>query len=324
MTHLRRRLLLVAIALPLIITAVGLGLMIGWYGQVPDPIVMHWTLDRPNGYAPRWIGPVLLAVVGIAIPLGIGLPLVRARRVGGLGQARILGVVPVFVVTVLTVIQTWSFGVQRGLTDAAAEASILPGVITGFAAGLLLAIAGWFALPRTSTLIPEGTPARPLTVAAQERVIWIGAARPAIGATVLLSVALALVAGACALLVGLYGLRAAVVLLPIILVVLASVLGVMSWRVRIDEAGLTIRGLLGWPIYRYPLDRIASAATREIAPLGDFGGYGMRFASPGRMGLITRAGEALEVKLANGRTIIITVDDAATSASLLEGLRSSH
>jgi hypothetical protein len=98
------------------------------------------------------------------------------------------------------------------------------------------------------------------------------------------------------------------------------VLGTASWPVRVDEAGLTVRSALGWPQFVVTAADVESAAVAQVTPLGEFGGYGLRYAPNGRVGIITRRGEALDVKRRNGRSLVVTVDDAGTAAGLLTTL----
>jgi hypothetical protein len=70
-------------------------------------------------------------------------------------------------------------------------------------------------------------------------------------------------------------------------------------------------------MYRVAAADVASAGTTSVVPLGEFGGYGIRFGLGRRLGVITRGGEALEVQRRDGRAVVVTVDDAATAAGLL-------
>ena len=54
--------------------------------------------------------------------------------------------------------------------------------------------------------------------------------------------------------------------------------------------------------------------------MGEFGGWGLRLSVEGRFGVVLRQGEAIEVTRANGRRFLVTVDDAATGAALLQAL----
>ncbi|MCA6094007.1 DUF1648 domain-containing protein [Streptomyces sp. SCA3-4] len=91
-------------------------------------------------------------------------------------------------------------------------------------------------------------------------------------------------------------------------------------RITVDRHGLT--ATLPWlprPRLRIPLDRIASATSRPIDPLPDLGGWGYRVV-PGRSGLVLRSGEAVVARLITGSEFVVTVDDAATAAALLDAL----
>jgi len=78
-------------------------------------------------------------------------------------------------------------------------------------------------------------------------------------------------------------------------VLLVLALLTTSWRVRVDENGLVVRGVMGWPVYRVPVSEIEKAGATEVYPGADFGGWGLRWAPNKRFGIITRGGPALEV-----------------------------
>ncbi|MEU4209250.1 DUF1648 domain-containing protein [Streptomyces sp. NPDC026206] len=91
-------------------------------------------------------------------------------------------------------------------------------------------------------------------------------------------------------------------------------------RVTVDRHGLT--ACLPWlprPRLRVPLARIETATSRHISALADLGGWGYR-AVPGRSGVVLRSGEALVARLTTGSEFVITVDDSATAAALLNTL----
>ncbi|MEV5602240.1 DUF1648 domain-containing protein [Streptomyces sp. NPDC052299] len=89
--------------------------------------------------------------------------------------------------------------------------------------------------------------------------------------------------------------------------------------VTVDRRGITVTGLLPWPRVRIPLDRIETAASRDISPLTEYGGWGYRI-RPGRSGVMIRSGEGIVARLTNGRDFAVTVDDSATGAALLNTL----
>ncbi|GAA3029785.1 hypothetical protein GCM10020000_03060 [Streptomyces olivoverticillatus] len=51
----------------------------------------------------------------------------------------------------------------------------------------------------------------------------------------------------------------------------------------------------------------------------DFGGWGYR-ARPGASGIVLRSGDAISARLTTGSEFVVTVDDAATAAALLNTL----
>ncbi|MEW1887280.1 MULTISPECIES: DUF1648 domain-containing protein [unclassified Streptomyces] len=89
--------------------------------------------------------------------------------------------------------------------------------------------------------------------------------------------------------------------------------------VIVDRRGITVSGLLPWPRVRVPLDRIEAAASRDIRPFTEYGGWGYRI-RPGRSGVMIRSGEGIVARLTNGRDFAVTVDDSATGAALLNTL----
>ncbi|OKJ02354.1 hypothetical protein AMK18_13205 [Streptomyces sp. CB01249] len=89
--------------------------------------------------------------------------------------------------------------------------------------------------------------------------------------------------------------------------------------VIVDRRGITVSGLLPWPRIRVPLDRIEAAASRDIRPFSEYGGWGYRI-RPGRSGVMIRSGEGIVARLTNGRDFAVTVDDSATGAALLNTL----
>ncbi|MEU2020967.1 DUF1648 domain-containing protein [Streptomyces sp. NPDC016469] len=89
--------------------------------------------------------------------------------------------------------------------------------------------------------------------------------------------------------------------------------------VTVDRRGITVSGLLPWPRVRVPLDRIEAAASRDISPFTEYGGWGYRI-RPGRSGVMIRSGEGIVARLTNGRDFAVTVDDSVTGAALLNTL----
>ncbi|MFF4223564.1 hypothetical protein ACFYZH_11995 [Streptomyces abikoensis] len=91
-------------------------------------------------------------------------------------------------------------------------------------------------------------------------------------------------------------------------------------RVTADRRGITVTpSLTPWPRLNVPLERIAEAGHRTVNPVRDFGGWGYR-ARPGASGIVLRSGDAISARLTTGSEFVVTVDDAATAAALLNTL----
>jgi hypothetical protein len=97
-------------------------------------------------------------------------------------------------------------------------------------------------------------------------------------------------------------------------------------RVNVDRHGLrVVYGHLGVVRQLIPLHKIERATAVEVRPM-THGGWGYRGSLIlfGKATVLVRGGEAIEVTQRNGRRFIVTVDDAATGAALLNALASSE
>jgi hypothetical protein len=86
--------------------------------------------------------------------------------------------------------------------------------------------------------------------------------------------------------------------------------------------GFIVRSALGWPRLSIRAGSLAKAGVVQIDPMADFGGWGIRWTigpnRKGRWGILTHRGPGLEVVRRDGRSIVVTVDDAGTAAAVLE------
>jgi hypothetical protein len=320
MTRFPFRIALVAVIVPFALAMIGVGLQLAWLPELPATIATHWGFGgEPDSFGPAWSTPLLLGVLGVLVPTLFGVVLARTvRPEGPTATQKVLAVASLFVVTVLSVIATASIAIQRGLPVGASSPTILPVLGISVGVALVLATAGWFFLPRAvpgASVSAGATPALP--VAPGERVVWVGHARLSTWAMITLCAVIAVVTAVIAFVIALRG-AWPLAIVPVVLVV--SILGTANWRVRVDADGLTARPTLGWPLYRVALSDIASVTTTTVVPLGEFGGFGIRWGLGRRMGIVTRGGEALEVQRRDGRALVVTVDDAATAAGLLTAL----
>lgn len=312
----------VGVVLPLAATAVSVAAQLVWLPQLPDPIAVHWSgSGAPDGFGPVWSLPLLTGLVGVGITALLGAMVWGSLRAGVWSTAqRFLGTIVAGFVTFLAVALTFSAGMQIGIADAADGPGAAGALLAGAAAGVVAAIVAWFLLPRPHEAHATPAPhAAPLALRDGERAAWLRTATMSRGILVLAFVAIAL------------PLVIAVVFAPleagVTLIAAASALGVgmlvaatTAFRVRVDATGVTVRSLLGVPRMHVSLDDITGAAVTHVEPLAQFGGWGLRWAADGRFGVILRRGEALEVRRIGRGAFVVTVDDAATAAGLLQAL----
>jgi len=285
--------------------------------DLPATLATHWgvdgTVDRTDGLGSyiaivaTLVGGFTLAVAGFSIsPLRHGASRLFARTVVGLSSW-----FGVFIsVSMLLGVQA-----QRGVTDPQSVpiSTVWVGLLIGFVVALAVAALAVLLTPRlpvTPGLTGEVAAA---DLGAGERVYWARVARSPRGV-------IAIPLGAIVVI----GLLFAVVGLPvwatlIVGLVLASLITMLSWRVVVDQSGLTVTGLFGYPRFHIPLASIVAAGATEVTAFGEFGGWGVRFGRTG-WGVITRSGSAIEVQRSTGSNFVVTVDDAATAAGLLTTL----
>ncbi len=310
----------VALVVPVVLTLVAVVLQLTWLGQLPDPVAIHWgTSGVPNGFAAAWVVPAMTVATGLLLPGIMAAVTIPALRRGAQGATfRFLAATAAGMAAMTAVISTWSVAVQRGLSDAASAPSVMPAMVVGLAALLVVGLLGWFVQPVQHQVVPGAAVAAPLPVRAGERVMWT---RTATAARWLAALLLAVTALNTTLAVVFWFTSPQTV--PIVagtaLLVLLAFVSSASFTVRVDRDGLTVTSALGVPRFRVPLDDIVSAGTGDTVGFGEFGGYGVRTASHGT-GVILRNGEALRVTRSSGRQFVVTVDDAALGASVLQGL----
>ncbi|KQO97057.1 DUF1648 domain-containing protein [Leifsonia sp. Leaf264] len=312
----RRVIVLVGLVLPLVVIAASVALMISWLPRLPDPVATHWgPSGEPDGFGSPWTAIGLLAGIGVTFSLLMTYTALRAVARGAAPSSVRLTVVfsPVFAV-LLSVIIAGTLGMQVDLDDATEAGGVFwifaAAVIAAAVTGLLV----WLVLPSRGSNPPTPTPEPAVALEPGERAVWtrtVSAPRP------VLTVPIA---------VGALGL-VPVFLDPemwwssALLVLLAAVIALLLVaRVTVDASGLAVRSLLGFRMLRVRLADVVSAAAVEVDPLAEFGGWGIRFDSRGRRGVVLAEGPAIQVERSSGGPIVVTVDDALTGAALLNGL----
>ncbi|WP_367129746.1 MULTISPECIES: PH domain-containing protein [Streptomyces] len=87
-------------------------------------------------------------------------------------------------------------------------------------------------------------------------------------------------------------------------------------RVTVTDRGVTVHSVV-LPLVRrrIPHSRIREASAKQSRPQ-ELGGWGYRWL-PGQTAVSLRAGDTLWLELASGKFFVVTVDDAAEAAALV-------
>lgn len=309
----RRSTTLLALGLPLVVLGTAAAVAWSWKDALPDPVATHWGTDGVDGFSSLGEAVAVLLVIGAATAIGLW---ALAWRAGTATSARrTVNGMNTWLALFLSGILLGTLHAQRGLSDAA-DVGPVGGAI---ALALLVATVGGaiaaLVTPAEHTG-PTDDPVAPgasrLPLGEDERAVWFRRTRSGAGAAV---VALATLGAAAA----------AVAtdqwwMLLVALALLALSAATFSWVVRVDATGLTASSTLGVPRTHVPLDEVVEARATTVRCFRDFGGWGWRTALDGRTGIVLRSGDALEVTRSGGSVLVVTVDDAATGAALLNTL----
>lgn len=311
-----RRLLPLALGVPTVVALASAVVLLLALPGLPSHVGMHWSA---GGTADRDAPP---AVALLALPLAVGFGLLAwsvlrvPENVRGAAAPRLLTAGSVFFGTVLSV------GLTGSVLSAARSGGAFPwaALAVAFVLGLLLAAGAAALLPAPPHVAARSSAVvDPLPLGGSERAIWVGAVAPSpVVAGSLVAVAAVLAAPALVLTVAV-GPASLLLLIPALATVAASA----GWRVRIDDRGVLVRGLLPPVSIRVRLDELSRVRTTTVAPVSDFGGWGLRMGH-GATALVSRAGEALELERTEGRPLVLTVNGAAEAAALLTALIARH
>ncbi|GEK20841.1 DUF1648 domain-containing protein [Cellulomonas xylanilytica] len=301
------------LVVPLALAAVPFVVAGAWASELPDQVAVHFGADGPDRYAsvagaiwPTAIATVVVAVASWALAFFWG----RTAQVRRVAAATAVGMA-----AFLSTLVVGMLDVQRGLTDTAGTTGLGLVMTVAFAVGIgAAALAAW-AVPRDAHQ-PAQEPVPPtaavLDLGPDEAAVWVTHAESR--SALVIGSSVALLTLALGLLLGLPFLAVPAVL------VAAIVLSSTWFTVMVDRRGLTVRSAVGWPRFSVPIDEIREAAVTTVSPLAEFGGWGYRVGRGGRVGVVLRTGEGLQVERTGGRAFVVTVDDAATGAALLNTL----
>ncbi|MCK7624805.1 hypothetical protein MUU72_17125 [Streptomyces sp. RS10V-4] len=107
------------------------------------------------------------------------------------------------------------------------------------------------------------------------------------------------------------------------LLVLFGTLAFVHVAVRVDDEHLEVRcGHMGVPRRRIPLDSVVGVDLAPRVTPRQWGGWGYRWRPEQGTAVVVRRGEGMVLRLGDGRTFTVTVDDAeAAVACIRERLR---
>ncbi len=318
------RFVVVAVIAPAVTTALAVALQLTAAASLPDPIAIHWGLSgAADGWGPAWLVLLLTVALGLGMPWLLAASAVVGLRRGDRGPVyRLLAAIAVATSVFLAALSTGSVLIQRGIATAQGAPSIIPVVLLAVVLAVAAGVGGWFAQPdehptrsaRTATMDP------PLGVT--ERAVWVRSVRLARGGFIVLGAALLLLVAVSALTIAASNDGVVIAtLVAVVLVLVAMITMTAVFRVRVDAGGLAVTSLVGVPRVRIPLEEIERVEVVDVSPMGEFGGWGLRWAPGGGFGVVMRSGAAIRVHRTGGKVFTVTVDDAETGAALLSAER---
>jgi hypothetical protein len=318
-----RRFMLIAVWLPVALVALGVAVQLLLLPQVPATIAVHWNASgEADRFAPAWTQPIATLVFGLGLPLLIALTSVPGLRRGDHGPTyRLMGATAAAMSAMVSVALTWTLAMQAGLDSAADAPAVWPALVASLVAAAVVGVAAWFLQPRDESEGAVTPPATPLDLSAHEQALWMRTTSIARGAAIAIFAGVLVIAVSAAV-AGVTGADPLLVwfLVGVAVLLLALAATTLAFHVRVDDSGLHVESVLGIPRFHVPLGDIESAARVDVNPMGEFGGWGLRQSTGRRFGVVLRAGEAIEVLRRGGKRFVVTVDDAATGAALLEAL----
>ncbi len=99
----------------------------------------------------------------------------------------------------------------------------------------------------------------------------------------------------------------------------ALVLVFAEVRSTVAKRGVVVSlGWLGVPSWTVPMNTIERAEVEQVNPMA-YGGWGYRL-RPGVKAIVTRGGESLRLVRSDKADLVLTVDDAATGAGVINSM----
>lgn len=315
---------LVGLIVPGIVLVASVAVQLIWLPRIPNPAATHWgPSGLPDGFGAPWTNLVLFAVLSLVT---LFLPQLQLLQQRGMAPANATGTwasanrwLPAFALGLVVSLQTNALGValtQLDAADARETGSTLGWLIGGWVAGAAVGVVGYLLQPRVRIDPETGEPtAQALPLGESERAAWVGEIRPSRGVAWGLAAVNLLVAAMTAWMFTVEPLAGWISLGVFALVAVST--GMCMWfSVRISSTGFEARSRFGWPVFRVQADDVADVVTARIEPLGEFGGWGLRFAG-GRTGIVPRGGEGIVITKRSGKVLVATLDGAEEAAAVL-------
>lgn len=316
-----RRFIVAAIVLPIVLLGLACIAQLTLLTELPDPIATHWGPDgQADGFSPPSSAVLLTALIGLGSAVLIAALLIPGLRRGERGPVyRLMGAIAAGTAGLIAALFTGILWIQRGLDDAREVDGIGEVMLLGFGIALVVGVLAWGIQPRQQTRSKAEVAAQPAATPQTQNLEWVRytsmpklfmAAMVAVCLVLLIGVVVAWNASEPSVTLGLLGLT---------LLILALTATMTVFRVKVNHRGLTVTSFAGLPRFSVALDAIDSVTITEVEPMGEFGGWGLRLA-PGRFGVITSRGAAIQVHKRSGRSFVVTVPDATTGAGVLQSL----
>jgi hypothetical protein len=275
-----------------------------YWGDLPNPMATHWDLGgRPNGRMPPLVFLLVLAGLYLAIYWAVN----RAvARVPSEGPSFISGL---FALGGLLAAISWLavLANRNQPTWEAADGIGVWQILLAIAPALVLGTIGWFLAGGAGAQRTPPIGAVPaLEMDRPREALWSsrgnGPILQAVGAILVL---IALISWGWSTLV--------LVLLGVLVLVFAEV------RTTVSRHGVVVSmGWLGIPSWTVSLRDLSRAEVETVDPMA-YGGWGYRL-RPGVRAIVTRSGEALRLVRPDKADLVLTVDDAATGAGLINSM----
>lgn len=310
--------LILGVGVPLVLSGVVLGLVLSWLPELPSQAATHWGPSGVDGFGPPSLFVWMAVMLGFVLPAVLTITTIIGVRDHWGGGARLIVGMALGISGLSAIINLGAVGAQRGITDAKQAGELGGLMLLGFGAFVALIGIGWLLQPHIRPA--PAAPLQPAHVAAitnGERVVWLATASLSRRATILISSLVVVVVGITAFMAIRFTDRMWVPVLTLVIIG-GAFASSASFRVRVGPDGLSVRSQIGFPRVHVPIDEVVSVRAVQCNPFGEFGGFGWRLGLDGRTGIVLRRGPAIEVERRDRRPLVVTVDDAAVGAGVLQ------